>query len=174
VAFSSTPEAVGSPGQSSGALVAYPAVVPPLSVGFASVGSELSSQLVSSSWVSSPVSPDFANGAFGLVGSLSKPGEVSALTGPALSSLVSPLFLTNILSQGLGSLTPALDTICDCLGVLSSSQQHSPGQEKVPQARKVGCGLAFPSVSSGAVELGEQLHLSLPVPLKFGAPIYPS
>jgi hypothetical protein len=37
------------------------------------------------------------------------------------------------------------------------------GQAIVPQAWKADCGLAFPGVSSGAVELGERLHLSLPV-----------
>jgi hypothetical protein len=44
---------------------------------------------------------------------------------------------------------------------LSSLQQASPSQAKVPQPEKAGCGLAFPGVSSMAVELGERLRLSL-------------
>jgi hypothetical protein len=49
-----------------------------------------------------------------------------------------------------------------------------PGQAKVPQAWKAGCGSAFPGVSSGVEELGERLHLSLPVMPESGVPIYPS
>jgi hypothetical protein len=134
-AFSPAPEVVGSPGRSFGSPVASLAVVPPPSVGFASVGSGLSSQLASSSRVSSPVSLDSVGGASGLAGSLSKLGEVFALTGPTLSSLVPPLFLLEMLSHGLGSLVPALDAVCDSSGVLSSSQQASPGQ-----AGKAGYG----------------------------------
>jgi len=53
---------VGSPGRSSGAPVASSAVVELPSVGFALVGSSCSSQLASSSRVSSLASPDSADG----------------------------------------------------------------------------------------------------------------
>jgi hypothetical protein len=129
----------------------------------------LLSQLAPSSRVSSPVSPDSASGASSLAGSLSKLGEVSALMGPTFTSLAPPLFSLAMLSQGLGLLAPALDVVHD-----SFSQQASSGQVKVPQPRKIGYGSAFPSVSSGAVELGERLRLSLPMMSESGAPIYPS
>jgi len=138
------------------------------------MGSGLSSQIASSSQVSSLVSPNSASGASGLTGSQSKPGEVSTLTGPALSSLVPPLFSLEMLSQGLGSLAPTLDVVCDSSGVLCSSQQASLGQAKFPQPGKAGCGSAFPSVSSRVVEFGKQLRLSLPVMTECGVPIYPS
>jgi hypothetical protein len=109
--------------------------------------------------VSSPVSPDSAGGASGLAGSLSKPGEVSPISGPAPSSLVPPLSSLELMSQGLGSLAPDLVFVRYFLGVLCSSQQASPAS---PQAWKADYGLAFPSVFLGAEELGERLHLSLP------------
>jgi hypothetical protein len=96
-AFSSVLEVVGSPGWSSSMSMASPAVVELPPVGFASVGSGFSSQLASSSRVSSPVSPYSTGGASGLVGSLSKPGEVSAISGPA-PSLVPPLSYPELLS----------------------------------------------------------------------------
>jgi hypothetical protein len=175
--FSPTPKAVGSPGWSSGVPIASLVLVMPPPIGYASVGSSFSSQLAASSWVSSPVSPDSIGGASGLAGSLSKPGEVFALTDPALSTQVPPLLSPEMLSQGLSSLAPALDVVCDSSRVLSSSQQASsavvPSQAKVPQAWKAGCGLAFPGDSSRAAKLGEQLHLLLPVMSESGAPIYP-
>lgn len=78
--------------------VASPADILPSLVEFDSVGSGLSSQLASSSRVSSPVFIDSACGASGMAGSLSKPGEVSTLMGPALSSMVPPLFSPEMLS----------------------------------------------------------------------------
>jgi hypothetical protein len=89
--------------------VASHAVVEPPSVGFVSVGSGFLSQFPSSSQLSSPVSPDSAGGDSRLAGSLSKPGEVFAISGPAPSSLVPPLSSPELLSQGLGSL--ALDVV---------------------------------------------------------------
>jgi len=58
--------------------------------------------------VSSPVSSDYASGASGLAGSLSRPGEVSAISGLTPSSLVPPLCSPELLRQGLGSLAPDL------------------------------------------------------------------
>jgi hypothetical protein len=158
--------------------MASPAVVEPPPVGFVSVGSGLSSQLTSSSQVSSPVSPDSASGASDLAGSLSKPSEVSTISGPEPSSLVPPLSSPELMSQDLGSLAPDLVYVRDFSGVLCSSQQASPavalGQAKVPQAWKAGCGSAFPGVSSEAEELGELLRLSLPMMSESRASIYPS
>jgi hypothetical protein len=88
---SSVPEAVGSSGRSSGAPMTSSAVVEPLPVGFDLVGSGFSSQLASSSRVSSPVSPNSAGGASGLAGSLSKLGEVCYIGSNTFIGL-SPLF----------------------------------------------------------------------------------
>lgn len=67
-------------------MVAFGAIVEPPLIGFAEVVtsflSQLVSQLVSSSQASSPVSPHSAGGASGSTRSLSKPGEVYAISGP--------------------------------------------------------------------------------------------
>jgi hypothetical protein len=116
---------VGSLGRLSSAPVASWEVVEPLSVGFVSVGFGFSSHLASSSRVSSPVSPDSAGGTFGLAGSVSKMGEVSAISRPAPSSLVPPLSSSKLPSQGLGSLVSDLVSVRDFSGVLGSSPQAS-------------------------------------------------
>jgi hypothetical protein len=67
------------------------------------------------------MSLDSAGGASGLAESLSKPGEVSTISGPAPSSLVLPLSSLELLSQGLGSLALYLVSVCDFSGVLCSS-----------------------------------------------------
>jgi hypothetical protein len=124
------------------------------------------------------VSSDYASGASGLAGSLSRPGEVSAISGLTPSSLVPPLCSPELLRQGLGSLAPDLVSVRDFSRVLYSLQQASlavaPSQVKVPLAWKTGCGLAFPSFSSGAEDSGELLRLSLLVKLESRSHIYPS
>jgi len=62
-------------------MVAFAAIIEPPLIGFASVVTSFLSQLVYSSQASSPVSPHSAGGAFGSTRSLSKPGEVYAISG---------------------------------------------------------------------------------------------